>query len=192
MRRNFFSEDFVRIISGKVRGLSLISPAGEDTRPTLDRVKEAIFNIIMPYILDSEVLDLFAGSGGLGIEAISRGAKNAVFVDKNSESINCINKNINTARFCEFSQVKKADSIQYLNQCNTSFDIIFIDPPYKENLYEQVLKLILNKNILKNDGIIVLEYDYCLKKPDIPDGLEIVKERKYGRVGVLVLSQIRS
>lgn len=192
MRRNFFSEDFVRIISGKVRGLSLISPAGEDTRPTLDRVKEAIFNIIMPYILDSEVLDLFAGSGGLGIEAISRGAKNAVFVDKNSESINCINKNINAARFCEFCQVKKADSIQYLNQCNTSFDIIFLDPPYKENLYEQVLKLILNKNILKNDGIIALEYDYCLKKPDIPDGLEIVKERKYGRVGVLVLSQIRS
>ena len=177
----------MRIISGKCRGLNLISPAGEDTRPTLDRVKEAIFNIIMPYILDSDVLDLFAGSGALGIEAISRGAKSAFFIDKNQESINCINKNINSARFCDFCQVKKFDSIQFLNECSKSFDIIFLDPPYKDNLYKNVFNLIFTKNLLKDNGIIVLEYDYSLKMPEIPDEFEIIKERKYGRAGVIVL-----
>ena len=189
MRRNFFSEDFVRIISGKVRGMKLVSPTGEDTRPTLDRVKEAIFSMLLPYIVDSKVLDLFAGSGALGIESISRGARRCFFIDNSKQSIKCITTNIKSAQFEELSEIINLDSLVFLKQCTDKFDIIFIDPPYSQNLYKPALELIAKNKLINDDGIIVLEYDYSENRPSIPDEFEVVKEKKYGRIGVIVLKR---
>ena len=117
MRRNLFSEEFVRVISGSARGLKLVSPTGIKTRPTLDRVKEALFSMLYPYLSGALILDLFAGSGALGIEAISRGADKSYFIDNSAEAISCINTNLTAAKFNEMSDVVKADAIEFLKNC---------------------------------------------------------------------------
>ncbi len=179
----------MRVIAGKVRGLRLTAPRGEDTRPTLDRVKEAVFSMILPYIMDAKVLDLFSGSGALGIESLSRGALSAVFVDNHVDAIECIRTNVNSAKFSDMSVIVQKDSIGFLKDNNESFDIIFLDPPYLKNMYTQALENILQSNALSQDGIIVLEYDHTVVKLSIPDGLSIEKDKKYGRVGVMVLKR---
>ncbi|MBR1969266.1 MAG: 16S rRNA (guanine(966)-N(2))-methyltransferase RsmD [Clostridia bacterium] len=179
----------MRIISGKVRGLKLKTPAGEDTRPTLDRVKEAVFSMILPFIIDSKVLDLFAGSGALGIESLSRGALSAVFVDSSADAIDCINSNVNSARFGSVSLVKKVDSISFLKENKECFDIIFLDPPYQKNMYTKSLEGILTNNALSNEGIVVVEYDNSLVELTIPDEFIILKEKKYGKVGIVILKR---
>ncbi len=179
----------MRVISGKVRGLKLIAPPGEDTRPTLDRVKEAVFSMILPFIMDAKVLDLFSGSGALGIESLSRGALRAVFVDNSIDAINCIRTNVNSAKFSEVSLILQKDSIVFLKDNKESFDIIFLDPPYLRNMYTETLENILKNNALSQDGIIVLEYDHEVVNFTIPDGFSVVKEKKYGRVGVMVLKR---
>ena len=177
----------MRVISGKARGLKLTSPAGSDTRPTLDRVKEAIFSMLLPYLSGASVLDLFAGSGALGIEALSRGADKAVFVDKSNEAVKCIKKNLTAAKVEDFSTVLMSSSESYLMDCTEKFDIIFIDPPYAEGLYENILSLIEKYNILAESGIIVVESDYDIGFTDRIGHFEILKEKKYGRVGITVL-----
>lgn len=179
----------MRVISGKVRGLKLIAPPGEDTRPTLDRVKEAVFSMILPFIIDAKVLDLFSGSGALGIESLSRGAQCAVFVDNSIDAINCIHSNVNSAKFGDTSVIIQKDSIAFLKDNKDSFDIIFLDPPYLRNMYTETLENILKNNALSQEGIIVLEYDYEAVSFTIPNGFSIVKEKKYGRVGVMVLKR---
>lgn len=177
----------MRIISGYLRGLKLTSPSGMETRPTLDRVKEAVFSMLMPYINDANVLDVFAGSGALGIEALSRGAKSAVFIDNLNSSIECINTNIKMAKMMDKSTVLKSDALNFLEKCKDNYDIIFIDPPYKNGLYESVLEQIQRNDILASDGFIVLEWDYEFGFTDNLCGFEIFKEKKYGRVGITVL-----
>lgn len=179
----------MRVISGKVRGLKLISPPGEDTRPTLDRVKEAVFSMISPFLMDAKVLDLFSGSGALGIESLSRGALNAVFVDNSNISIKCIRSNIEAAKFDNVSTILQKDSAAFLNENKNSYDIIFLDPPYLKNMYTKTLEEILKNNALSQDGIIVLEYDHTSVSVLIPDGFTVIKEKKYGRVGVMVLKR---
>lgn len=179
----------MRVISGKARGLKLSSPSGTDTRPTLDRVKEAVFSMILPYINDSVVLDLFAGSGALGIEAISRGAEKAVFVDCSNESVNCIESNVSKAGMQSVSKIIKCDAKTYLSSCNERFDVIFLDPPYAKGLYKSVIETINHKGILADDGIIVVEWDFEIGFSDIPDGFIEVKSKNYGRVGVAVLKR---
>ena len=179
----------MRVISGHLRGLKLTSPSGLHTRPTLDRVKEAVFSMLMPYISDSTVLDLFAGSGSIGIEALSRGAQSAVFVDNLTESINCIKKNIDCAKLTDKSLIIKSDAINFLKNCTDRFDLIFIDPPYANGLYKETLEWITKNDLLSPEGLIVLEWDYEIGFSDDLCGFQVFKDKKYGRVGITVLKR---
>lgn len=173
----------MRVISGKARGLKLDSPKNNDVRPTTDRVKESLFNIINSYIIDSEVLDLFAGTGSLGIECLSRNAKSCVFVDNKKESLDIVKSNIKKARVENESTVLKEDfksAIKTLNLKNKTFDIIFLDPPYYENLFEICLDEISKNNLLKKDGIIVVEHDTKEILSEKINNLEKFRDKKYG------------
>lgn len=179
----------MRVISGSARGKKLQCVEGIDIRPTLDRVKESVFNMIAFDIPDSHILDLFSGSGALGIEALSRGANHCVFVDSSSKSLDVTKKNIIDTHFDEFAEVVSSDSIEYINKTSKKFDIIFIDPPYESDLYEKSLSAIKEKGILNPDGLIVLEYD-TVTTPDFKtDGFDIVKDKKYGRVKILIMKE---
>jgi len=179
----------LRVISGSARGKKLECPEGIDIRPTLDRVKESVFNMIAFDIADATVLDLFSGSGALGIEALSRGACHCVFVDKSSQSIDATRKNIEATRFGDASCVINADSIDFIKKTGKTFDIIFIDPPYESELYESSLRAIKDSGILSDDGFIVLEYDVNTTPPFKTSGFEIVKDKKYGRVKILIMKE---
>ena len=172
----------VRVISGSARGLKLNTPGDDRVRPTSDRVKESMFNIVQDWVYDSQVLDLFAGSGALGIEALSRGASQAVFCDNSLDSIKIIKSNIEKARVVDRSQIVSGDFKRCLRDMeakNQSFDMIFVDPPYYEGLFEEVLDTIRSCKILKKDGIVIVEHD--AKKPiGQVEGLEVYKEKKYG------------
>ena len=171
----------VRVISGSARGLKLNTPGDDRVRPTTDRVKESMFNIVQDWVYDSQVLDLFAGSGALGIEALSRGASQAVFCDNSLDSIKIIKSNIEKARVADRSQIVSGDFKRCLRDMeakNQSFDMIFVDPPYYEGLFEEVLDTIRSCKILKKDGIVIVEHD--AKKPiGQVEGLEVYKEKKY-------------
>lgn len=172
----------VRVISGSARGLKLNTPGDDRVRPTTDRVKESMFNIVQDWVYDSQVLDLFAGSGALGIEALSRGASQAVFCDNSLDSIKIIKSNIEKARVVDRSQIVSGDFKRCLRDMeakNQSFDMIFVDPPYYVGLFEEVLDTIRSCKILKKDGIVIVEHD--AKKPiGQVEGLEVYKEKKYG------------
>jgi len=173
----------LRVISGKVRGLKLDTPKNEDVRPTTDRVKESLFNIINPYIIDSNVLDLFAGTGSLGIECLSRGALSATFVDVSKDSINIVKSNVKKSRFENESTILNIDfksAIDRLKVQNKKFDIIFMDPPYYKNMFMDALSNIDNSNLLSEDGIIVVEHDTKDKFIDKIGRLEKTREKKYG------------
>lgn len=179
----------MRVISGSARGKKLLCVDGNDVRPTLDRVKESVFNMIAFDIADALVLDLFSGSGALGIEALSRGAAEGVFIDNSSDSLAVTKKNLEATHLLNCATVKKTDSIEFLNSCNKKFDIIFIDPPYESDLYERSLKAIKENGILNDDGFIVLEYDTITTPPFELCGFEILKEKKYGRVKILIMKE---
>ena len=172
----------VRVISGSARGLKLNTPGDDRVRPTTDRVKESMFNIVQDWVYDSQVLDLFAGSGALGIEALSRGASQAVFCDNSLDSIKIIKSNIEKARVVDRSKIVSGDYKRCLRDMeakNQSFDMIFVDPPYYEGLFEEVLDTIRSYKILKKDGIVIVEHD--AKRPiGQVEGLEVYKEKKYG------------
>lgn len=179
----------MRVISGSARGKKLLSAQGLDIRPTLDRVKESVFNMIAFDIADSIVLDLFSGSGALGIEALSRGAKECVFVDKASQSIDITKKNLGATRLAQNAIVVNTDSIEFINKSDKKFDIIFIDPPYGSDLYERSLYAIKNAGVLKEDGSIVLEYDTEVTSEFGTEGFKVIKEKKYGRVKILIMKE---
>ena len=165
----------MRVISGKARGLKLNAPKDDNVRPTTDRVKESLFNIINSYIIDSEVLDLFAGTGSLGIECLSRNAKSCVFVDINNTSLDIVKSNIKKAK------VLKLDFKSAINKLKPKkFDIIFMDPPYYENLFIECLEEIAKSNILKQEGIIVVEHDTKELLEDNVGDLIKTKSKKYG------------
>ena len=171
----------MRVISGSARGLKLKSPEGLNTRPTADRIKESLFNIISPYIYDCSFLDLFSGSGSIGIEALSRGAKDATFVDFNKDSINIIKQNISLSRLEQKSTVYNLDvsnAINTLSKNNQKFDIIFLDPPYNKGLLLPTLKKIEQLDLLKDDGFIICEQH--INEPEIIlDKLYIYRTKEY-------------
>jgi len=175
----------MRVISGKARGKKLISLEGTNTRPTLDRVKEALFNIIQFDIENKNILDLFAGSGAIGIEAISRGAKSVTFCDNSSEAIKVIKTNVQNTRSIEQSTILQKDyitALKYLAERQAKFDIIYLDPPYKTDFANIAIEQIINLNLLSKDGIIILETDDTKKEEEIKnEGIEIFGKRKYGR-----------
>ena len=173
----------MRVISGKARGLKLDTPKNEDVRPTTDRVKESLFNIINPYIIDSNVLDLFAGTGSLGIECLSRGASYSTFVDVSKESINIVKSNIKKARVENESTILNIDfksAIERLGLQNKKFDIIFMDPPYYKNMFMDALLGIDCANLLSEEGIIVVEHDTKDKFEDQIGRLVKTRDKKYG------------
>lgn len=172
----------MRVISGKLRGRVLKGYNIEGTRPTMDRVKESVFASIYDYIDESIILDLFAGSGNLGIESISNGASKCYFVDNNIECINVIKDNIRTFKIENNSEVIKGDykvAIKRLASNNISFDIIFIDPPYKYCIKEELFKMIIDNNLVNKDGIVVYEYSNK-EEVDISDNFILLKSKKYG------------
>ncbi|PAB58880.1 16S rRNA (guanine(966)-N(2))-methyltransferase RsmD [Anaeromicrobium sediminis] len=173
----------MRVISGRARGRRLNSPKGTNTRPTTDRVKESIFSIINFYIQDSKILDLFAGTGALGIEAISRGAEYGVFVDNDKNSIKTIKENLENMGFEKESTVLYCDvdaAISKLSTKGEKFHIIFMDPPYLKGFIEPSLEKIYNSEILTEDGIILIEHDVKDILIENIAGFYKYKEKKYG------------
>lgn len=179
----------MRVISGSARGRKLLCAEGQDVRPTLDRVKESVFNMIAFDLHDACVLDLFSGSGSLGIEALSRGAAHCTFVDNKETSVAITKKNLENTHFQNLSSVFLSDSIDFINKTDKLFDIIFIDPPYESDLYFMALDKIRQKGLLTENGLIVLEHDIELTPHFNTDGFEIVKDKKYGRVKILIMKE---
>lgn len=171
----------MRVITGKARGVALKTPDGMLTRPTTDRVKEALFSIIQFEIPGAEVLDLFGGTGQLGIEALSRGAKRAVFVDAREDACRLIRENLKRTRLERDANVIRADYMEYLKRCREKFQIIFLDPPYAEVFLENAIKTITEIDILQSGGIIIAERPVGKELPwDFP-GYTRSKDYKYGK-----------
>ena len=175
----------MRVVAGKIRGKKLYSLDGDNTRPTTDRVKENIFNMIAPYIYESCVLDLFAGSGALGIEALSRGAKHCDFVENNRRALDIVKKNLVDTPFLNESNVHFTDYSAFLENTKEVYDIIFLDPPYKAGYYGKALEIIKRRHLLTDGGVIVLERESGNREE--VSGFEIFKNRKYGHTSVLLI-----
>ena len=180
----------MRIISGKARGTKLYTLEGTNTRPTLDRVKESIYNIIQHEIEGATVLDLFAGSGAIGLECLSRGAKKAILCDKSKEAVEIIKRNIEKTHMEECAKIVNTDFETCLEKLkNEQFDIIYIDPPYATDYIFKSLKKIKEIGIAKEESIIIIETDdeqRILK--DIGNiEIKIVDKRKYGRATIIFL-----
>ena len=176
----------MRVITGKARGVQLKTPDGMLTRPTTDRVKEALFSIIQFEIPTARVLDLFGGTGQLGIEALSRGAKSAVFVDHQENACKLIRENLRRTRLEADGKVIRADYLGYLRRCRESFDIIFLDPPYAEVFLENALKCITEIDILQSGGIIVAERPLGKELPWEFDGFTRSRDYKYGKTLITI------
>jgi len=175
----------LRIIAGELKGRKLHSIDTKLIRPTSDMVREALFSILGNLVIDSRFLDLFAGSGGVGIEAYSRGAKEVVFVDSATESIRVLKKNLELTKILHETEVMNCDysiAIDRLSSQGKEFDIVYIDPPYKMGIEIEAAKKIQEKKILAKDGIIIIEHEAKNLMPDTIDMLEKIKERKYGNV----------
>lgn len=179
----------MRVISGSARGKKLCTTQGRDIRPTLDRVKESVFNMIAFDLPGTSVLDLFCGSGALGVEALSRGAENAVFVDSSRESIAVSEKNLKMTRLDNRASLVLSDSITFLNSTSRKFDIIFIDPPYESNLYEKALSAISARRILNANGLLIIESDIKSTPAFDLGKFKIHREKKYGRVKILIMKE---
>ena len=171
----------MRVISGKVRGVQLKTPDSNTTRPTADRVKEALFSIIQFDIPGARILDLFGGTGQLGIEALSRGASSATFVDESGAACKLIQENLKKTNLSDISTVYRSDYELYLHKCSEKFNIVFLDPPYNKDFLEKSLKLITEIDILQSGGIIVTERPLDKELPcDFP-GFSRSKDYKYGK-----------
>lgn len=180
----------MRIITGRARGTKLYSPKNDNIRPTSDKIKESIFNILQPITPDAVVLDLFAGSGGIGLEFASRGAKKVYFVDNNRDSIDLIRKNIAKCRFEDQSIVMNLDfeaALSFARRENIRFDYIFIDPPYAAFKNMQLMDRIFDDKLMSDGGVIILE----IEKDENPEFKNIgisIKEKIYGRTKIIIIT----
>ena len=175
----------MRIIAGSRRGHKLLEFDGMSVRPTTDRVRESIFNLIQTYIPDARVLDMFSGSGALSLEAVSRGAQDAVCVDLDKKSIEIIKKNIASLKFSDKCTAVNMSCFDYAENTDKKFDIIFLDPPYNRNLIEPALDAIVSNELLSDGGIAVLESDNTDFRGE-RRGLRIYKQKKYGRTFITI------
>ena len=172
----------MRVIAGKAKGIQLNTPQGMLTRPTTDRVKEALFSIIQFELPGARVLDLFGGTGQLGIEALSRGASKAVFVDARREACQLIGANLKKTHLESEAFVVQSDYLEYLNRCKKTFQIILLDPPYAEVFLENAIKRITEIDILQSGGIIVAERPLGKELPWEFEGYTRSKDYKYGKI----------
>ena len=181
----------MKIISGKYKGRNLLGHELDGTRPTMDRVKESLFAMIQDYLEDSVILDLFSGSGNLGIEALSNNAKESYLVDNNRKAVKIINQNIDNIGIKNVKVInmdyKKA--LDYFNKNNIKFNIIFLDPPYDTDYIEQSIELIDKYSLLNNEGIIVCESN-DINKMIYPKEYKVVKSKKYGDKYIEIISKM--
>lgn len=174
----------MRIIAGIAKNRKIKTRKGFDTRPTLESVKESLFSIITPYIEEAVFLDLFSGSGSIGLEAISRGSKKAVMIEKDSEALRYIIENIENLGFSDKCRAYKNDvlrAVEILGRKQEKFDIIFMDPPYQDEVCKKVLKEIDKANILNENGLIICEHHFYEKLEDEIYGFRKTDERKYNK-----------
>ena len=169
----------MRVIGGKYRGKKLIPPKNNDIRPTTDKAKESLFNMLQSYIFESEFLDLFSGSGAVSIEALSRGAKRVTMIEKSRASINTINSNLKLIPDeKQKADVKNMDAISFLQTTDKKFDIIFADPPYAYENINQIIQIVSTRKLLEDEGIMIIETDKN-ESLVIPSGMYLEKEKIY-------------
>lgn len=178
----------MRIISGTARGRKLQEPDGRKIRPTTDKVKESVFNIIQFDIEGRKALDLFAGSGQLGIEALSRGAAFCTFVDKAPDSLRLVRTNIKAAGFEENALIVAGDGLGFLGS-GEKFDLIFLDPPYDTDLLEKALESVNKFDILRENGIMVCESQREKALPELTEPYHLLKEYNYGKIKITTYSR---
>lgn len=176
----------MRVITGSAKGVKLKTPDGINTRPTAERVKEALFSAIQEEIPGANVLDLFGGTGQLGIEALSRGAKSAVFVDKDKAACDLIQENLRKTKLDGQGSVFRADYLTYLSSARQKFDLVFLDPPYAEVFLETALKRISEIDILTSRGIIIAERPFDKELQDEFEDLRCFRQYKYGKTMIAV------
>ncbi len=177
----------MRVIAGDLKGRKLISPKDDKTiRPTTDKVKEAIFSIIANVFYDDVVIDVFAGTGSLGIEALSRGAKHCYFGDKSRESLSIIKENVSYCKVADKSTIIAGDYEQVLKRIPVKAQAIFLDPPYKEGLMVSCIELISELDLLADEGYIIAEHGEKEKLPEQIGKYEKLKEKKYSKISVSI------
>lgn len=173
----------MRVIAGSARSVPLITPKGLETRPTSDQIKETLFNMLQGYVEGSSFLDLFAGSGQIGVEALSRGADFAAFVEKSDEAVKCIKANVDKTKFTDKALILKMEvlsGIRALELEKKKFDIVFVDPPYNQGLEQGILNSLMTSPILDEDVIIIVEANKNTDFYYIDElGLKIVKDKLY-------------
>ena len=173
----------MRVIAGSARRIQLRTPEGLGTRPTTDRIKETLFNMLQPELADCRFLDMFSGSGGIGIEALSRGAGCAVFVENNKEALECIRENLKKTRLDGQATVISSDylsALQSLNQRGECFDIIFMDPPYRMDYEKKALEYMVNSSLIHEDSLIIFEAALETSIDDLEEmGYSIYKVKEY-------------
>lgn len=174
----------MRVITGSARGCRLKELEGMETRPTTDRVKEGLFNIIQFDIEGRKVLDLFAGTGQLGIECLSRGAASAVFVDRRTDAVKLIRENLKATRLSDKARVVSGDSMEVLKSLRESFDLIFLDPPYEAGLLEPAIAHIAKFDILSPHGIIVAEHPVGMALPALAAPYRLHRTYRYGKIAL--------
>lgn len=181
----------LRIIAGRFGSRKLTAPQGRDTRPTTDRVKEAVFSILLPYLPEARVLDLFCGSGALALEALSRGAARAILVDRDAKAIAAARANIHALGVedeCVLLQREWGQALTLLHTQGYQFDIVFLDPPYAKGLYTPAIEALYEENLLAPDALIVAEHDaeYTLL---LNDAFELTDKRRYGDTAVSLIKR---
>lgn len=177
----------MRIIAGRARGRKILAPETMETRPTLDRVKENIFNIIQHYVIDSVALDVFAGTGSLGLEAVSRGAKECYLIDKSPVTFPLLKKNVENLKFqdeCTCLNMNSYDALKRFIENKKVFDLIFIDPPYLKDMIPKAIEMITEGNILDSQGLIVTKIDSVEDIYEGNDKIQLTDKRIYGNTTV--------
>ena len=170
----------MRVVGGIAKGRRLKALKGLNIRPTSDKVKESIFNILGDKIIDAIFLDLCAGTGGIGIEALSRGAKETLFVENNQRAVKLIKENLSLCKLENNSKVVCDDAVRFLEDSDKRFDIIFFDPPYKSDLFEKFLTVFDTKEMLAGNGILIIEHNSKTTLPEETNSLILLKKYKYG------------
>ena len=179
----------MRVITGTARGRRLKEPVGLETRPTADRVKEGIFSSIQFELEGRRVLDLFGGTGQMGIEALSRGAAHATFVDLRKEAVGIIRENLSLTGFSDRATVVQGDYLAFLTRCRETFDVIFLDPPYETELLETAIAHIARHDLLNVHGMMIAEHPVDKALPALSAPYRMGRTYRYGKIAVTIYHQ---